>query len=199
MSSSTIRSLDLPTLTTTTDSEGYFTLVGLPPGENYIEYDNSTTTPNGGYASYRAKLNLIENITKQLDRPIYFMQVDLQGEVQVDPNATTELVNPNISVSLTIPPQTVMTEEGSAFDGMLSVSEVPNDYTPGVLSDTLDPSVVVTLQPMGLIFNQPVSITFPNVDNLPPGSEVDIWSLDHSTGEFFYGGHRTGERGWQPD
>ena len=30
----------------------------------------------------------------------------------------------------------------------------------------------------------PVPITFPNVDGLPPGEEVDIWSLDPELGEF---------------
>ncbi len=29
-----------------------------------------------------------------------------------------------------------------------------------------------------------VPITFPNFDNLPPGTETDIWSLDPATGSF---------------
>ena len=29
---------------------------------------------------------------------------------------------------------------------------------------------------------RPVPFTFPNFDNLPPGTETDIWSLDPATG-----------------
>ena len=37
---------------------------------------------------------------------------------------------------------------------------------------------------MSICVSQPVPITFPNIDNLEPGGEVDIWSLDPNLGEF---------------
>jgi hypothetical protein len=33
-------------------------------------------------------------------------------------------------------------------------------------------------------FATSVPITFPNIDNLAPGSEADLWSLDPATGTF---------------
>ncbi len=41
-----------------------------------------------------------------------------------------------------------------------------------------------SLQPTGVTFSQPAPITFPNLDGMPPGSEVDIYSLDPDTGSF---------------
>ena len=37
---------------------------------------------------------------------------------------------------------------------------------------------------MGVKFFEPASITFPNIDDMPPGSEADIWSLDPESGLF---------------
>jgi YD repeat-containing protein len=37
---------------------------------------------------------------------------------------------------------------------------------------------------VGVTFTIPAPVTFPNVDQLPPGAEVDIWSLDPDRGEF---------------
>ena len=71
---------------------------------------------------------------------------------------------------------------------MISISPVPAGFTPGSLPDTLVPDQVITVQPMGLTFNTPARVTFPNTSGLSPGSEVDIWSMDHSTSEFFVAG-----------
>ncbi|MFQ5964050.1 MAG: MopE-related protein [Candidatus Scalinduaceae bacterium] len=180
-------------LSTTTDSNGNFLLSGLTPGENHFDYDGSTATaPTGfSYGAYLGMEDLIVNVTNVITRPIYIMHLDSEGEVQVDPNNTTVLNNPNAGITLTIPPNTVKDENGANYSGMLSVSEVPAGFTPASLPDTLEPGMVVTIQPMGLTFDQPAPITFPNLDNLASGSQLDLWSLDHSTGEFFIAG--TGE------
>jgi hypothetical protein len=55
-----------------------------------------------------------------------------------------------------------MDEDRNEFDGMISISPVPAGFTPGSLPDRLVPDQVITVQPMGLTFNTPAPVTFPN-------------------------------------
>ncbi|MCB1317808.1 MAG: hypothetical protein KDK27_17705, partial [Leptospiraceae bacterium] len=172
----------------TTGNDGYFELSGLQPGENYIEFNGITAQPAGTYGAYRAQKELIANVTNVIDRPIYIMAIDMAGQTQVVPDNTTIVTNPNLNATITIPAHTVMNDADEEYSGPISVSEVPDEFTPGSLPDTLDPGLVMTIQPMGLTFNQPAPISFPNFDNLPAGSEVDLWSMDHETAQFFIAG-----------
>lgn len=186
---------------TTTDSQGYFTLTALAAGEVDIEFDGAKALRGGRrgrpgqgstgqpiYGAYRGTYNLMDRAVLEIVRPIYIMRLDHTGEVLVNPNGTTVVDNPNIGVCITIPPHTVKDESGQDYTGVIGVSPVPPELTPGSLPSFLKPSQVVTIQPMGLTFLNPAPITFPNNDGLPPGSQVDIWSMDHSLGKFFRAG-----------
>ena len=109
----------------------------------------------------------------------------------VDPNNTTKVDNPSIGVSIIVPPHTAKNSDGTDFIGALSISEVPDGLAPAALPDELQPGLLITIQPVGVIFDPPVAITFPNIDNLAPGNEVDIWSLEPTSGQFVVVG--TGE------
>ncbi|MEM7125680.1 MAG: RHS repeat-associated core domain-containing protein [Chloroflexota bacterium] len=172
----------------TTDADGYFELSGLEAGEQYFEFDGATANPTGTYGAYRSQQMLIANVVNAIERPIYIMAIDTAGQTMVDPNQETVVTNPNINTTIEIPPNTVMDDGGNEYSGPISVSEVPDDFTPSSLPDTLDPGMVLTIQPMGLTFDEPAPITFPNFDNLPPRSVVDIWSMDHETSQFFVAG-----------
>jgi RHS repeat-associated protein len=175
--------------TTTTDANGVFTFLGLPPGEGNFDFDGSTATaPVGPFGAYRSKIFLeIDHITT-IDRPIYIMRVDIAGQVMLSPNQAVNVSNPNNGVTLSIPAFTVLTDDDRWYSGPISVSSVPEEFTPSSLPDTLEPGSVITIQPMGLTFDQPVPLTFPNTDGLAPGSEVDFWSMDHATSRFFVAG-----------
>ncbi len=172
----------------TTNSDGYFEMSGLQPGENYFEFNGNTAQPAGTYGAYRAQKVLIGNVTNVIDRPIYIMAIDTAGQTQVDPQAITVVNNPNLTTTMTIPAHAVINDAGAEYSGPISISEVPDEFTPGSLPDWLDPGLVMTIQPMGLTFNQPAPISFPNFDKLAPGSEVELWSMDHETARFFVAG-----------
>jgi RHS repeat-associated protein len=184
----TVRLMTSPIVNATTDERGYFLMAGIPAGEHYFEYDGSTATPAGTYGAYRGQKVIVANVTNIVDRPLYIMAIDKAGETAVKPNARTVVNNPNINVTVSIPANTVVDDNGQLYGGPISVSPVPEQFTPAALPDTLDPSRVLTIQPMGLTFRNPAPIRFPNSDNLEPNSEVDIWSLDHELGRFFIAG-----------
>ena len=83
-----------------------------------------------------------------------------------------------------VPAFTALTETGGQFTGEISISEVPAELAPASMPEFVDPGLLITIQPSGLEFATPLAITFPNVDDLPPGSEVDLWSVDPSIGAF---------------
>jgi len=172
---------------TTSDTSGNFTLDSIPGGEQILDVDATTAilAPDGSqYASFREAIELIPDVTNNIDRPIFLPRIDSSSSTTVDPANTTVVTNPNLGVSLTIPPNTAKNPDGTDFTGDLSISEVPAGFAPAPLPEELEPGLLVTIQPVGVSFSTPVPITFPNTDNLSPGSEVDIWSLDPDTGEF---------------
>ena len=100
----------------------------------------------------------------------------------VNPEQTTMVDNPNIGVTLEVPPSTAMDSEGNEYSGPLSIASVPVEATPRELPEAFSPSFIITIQPTGIQFNTPVAITFPNTDNHPPGSVVEIFSLSERGG-----------------
>ncbi|MEZ4864465.1 MAG: RHS repeat-associated core domain-containing protein [Caldilineaceae bacterium] len=188
----TVRLMNSTPMSTTTASDGSFHFTGIPEGEQYFEYNGSSAGSSiaavGSYGAYRGQKAIIAHVDNAIERPIYIMKIDMAGKTDVDPNTSTVVNNPNIGVTLNIPAHTVMNDQGQPYTGPISVSPVPRGFTPASLPDNLDPSRVLTIQPMGLTFQQPAPIRFPNSDNLTPGSEVNIWSLDHEQGKFFIAG-----------
>jgi len=174
-------------VSTQTDTQGNFTLVGVPAGDQIIDINSSKANPAPGgapYASFRGKMVLIPNVNNIEERPFSMPRLAMASLTQVNPTATTVVKNDELGITLTVPAGMARNSDGSQFTGQLSISEVPGNLAPVALPEFLEPGMLVTIQPVGVVFAQPVPITFPNVDNLPPGGNVDIWSLDPDSGEF---------------
>ena len=169
------------------DANGVITINNAPSGDQVLDIDTAAANnaPDGStYAGFREKFVLIANVDNQVDRPFYLPRIDASSLTTVDPNATTMVVNSGLGIELEVPPNTAKDESGNNFTGELSISMVPKDLAPAPLPEDIDPGMLITIQPVGVTFDTPVPITFPNTDNLAPGNEVDIWSLDPQNGEF---------------
>ena len=169
------------------DGNGFVILTGLPNGRQVLDIDSTTAAlaPDGSsYAGFREQYVLEANSSNVVTRPFFLPRIADSSLTTVDPNATTVVTNAALGVSITVPPHTAKNPNGTDFTGQLSISEVPRGLAPAPLPDTLDPALLVTIQPVGITFATPVPITFPNLDQVPVGNEVDIWSLDPATGAF---------------
>ncbi len=169
-----------------TNAQGEFVLLNITSGEQILDIDSATAdnAPNGDqYAGFRERI-LIDAGFIAVVRPFYLPRIDSSSLTTIDPNQDTTVTNPNLNISMTVFAGTAMAEDGSLFDGQLSISEVPNALAPAALPSFLEPGLLITIQPVGVTFTTPAPITFPNFDNLPPGSGTDLWSLDPESGQF---------------
>ncbi len=174
-----------------TDANGYFELANIPGGDQVIDFDTkpANPAPDGSiYAGFREKIFLRAGTANVISRAFYLPRIDPAGLTTVNPAATTLVHNPNLNVTLIVPPNTAKNQNGTNFTGQLSMSEVPASLAPVAMPEELAPSLLLTAQPVGVTFSQPVRLTIPNVDGMPPGSELDLWSVDPSTGQFSISG-----------
>ncbi len=142
-----------------------------------------------GYAILVAPVDLIANVTTQMASPLIIPPIDTAHAVPVNPNATTVVTNPALpGVALTIPAGTAKHADGSLYSGSLSISLVPEYGRPESRPVELRPGLSITIQPAGVVLDPPAPLTFPNVDNLPPGNDLDLWSLSPDTGTFTHVG-----------
>jgi len=174
-------------VSTTSDVQGNFTVINVPAGTQVFDIDASTANPGPGnatYASVHEQLELLADVTNTVERPFFLPRIDAASATQIIPGATTVVTNPNIGVTLTIASDAAKNQDGSNYLGEISISEVPDGLAPAALPGELNPSLLITIQPVGVVFDPPAQIIFPNTDNLADGNEVNIWSLEAGTGTF---------------
>lgn len=172
---------------TTTDGNGDFTLTGVPSGDQILDFDSSTAAPapdGSPYAGYRKHVILLDGVTNVVERPVYLPRIDMASATTVVPDQTTFVVNPDLGITLEVPPFSAKNPDGTDFTGQLSISAVPDGFTPSQMPPELDPGLLITIQPVGVVFDIPAPITFPDVDGLAPGNAMDLWSLDPNQGAF---------------
>src|SRR4029453_16214554 len=73
---------------------------------------------------------------------------------------------------------------GGGGSGCVTVTPVNADKVPMAPGFGQQPRFVVTIQPVGTIFNPPAAITLPNVDGLAPRAVTEMYSYDHDLAAF---------------
>ncbi|MEM9385516.1 MAG: hypothetical protein AAGA68_10675 [Pseudomonadota bacterium] len=170
-----------------TDGDGEFLIEDLVAGEKVIDFDTSAAMagPNGAsYAGFRERIVLVDG-ANQIDRPFYLPRVNGDSLTTVNPAVDTVVTNAEIGVSLTVFAGSARDQEGNLFSGQLSISEVPDGLAPAALPEDLEPGLLFTIQPVGVTFDIPATLSIRNDrDNWPAGSAIDFWSLDPDLGVF---------------
>ena len=177
-------SVEGSTVTTTTDANGEFTISGIPHGAQIVSLDATGLTASNGhqYANFKGRLKILPNVLNRPHRDYMLPRVNPDHISMVNPARATTVSNSDIGVSMTVPAETVMSSDGTMYSGPLSISMVPIDATPRELPEEFNPSLLITLQPVGMSFTTPVPITFPNTDNLAADTLLDLFSLSERGG-----------------
>ena len=89
-------------------------------------------------------------------------------------------------LTLTVEPGSVLGPDGLPVDNpQIGISTVPAEMVQDMLPPGLreQHTFEITIQaPGAAVFTTPVRITFPNYENAAPGTQVNIFSFDHTTG-----------------
>ena len=146
----------------------------------------------GEFPFVAEKLNLMlghevyAGVNNVIDRPIFLPALDIDGSAQSGDFATEDVTvtNSALGAAVEVKAGTLTNRAGQTFEGTLSITEVPTDLTPAALPEGILPDLVVTIQPGEMVFGEPAELTLPNNAGWPPGFEMELWSINPTTGDF---------------
>ncbi len=192
-----------------TDEMGNFRLQPAPVGRFFVHIDGRQATnaiPEGAYYPFVGK-TWTSRAQEEVTVGNIYLPLIVEGTLQATSTLTqTEVRFPNAvlqefpefdGVRLTVPPDTLFSDDGSR-GGSIGIAPVPPDRLPGTLPQGLDLPLVITVQTDGATnFDQPVPVQFPNLPDpktgraLSPGARTAIWSFNHDTGRWEVAGPAT--------
>lgn len=177
---------------TKSDAAGNFVLINLSTsclGRQLVAYDGNTATDGETYAGVNLAYTLIAGHVTGPEL-VHMPTISDAETIMVKQNASVDQV---FSYS-TIPGVTVTVYAGTTLtmpDGTqpdpfpMAAVLVPVDRLPDAPSPTAGTlrASIVAFQPANTTSSLPVSVTFPNVVNTPPGVNMELDTLDPIVGE----------------
>jgi YD repeat-containing protein len=178
--------------TTTTGSDGSFLLdfgTNPPPADRLQVHGEQATGATYPFIAEKIALllghDVYSGVNNVIARPIFLPPLDMADGQKIDPThdmTVTTAAIPDASVSIKAGSLTM--KDGSPFTGTLSITQVPTNLTPAALPADLHPDLVVTIQPGDMVFNTPAPLSLPNRSGYAPGTTLNLWSINPTTGFF---------------
>ena len=177
---------------TLTDAGGNFVLQAPPPGPNMLLVDGRTaSTPTAQYPPVEVQINVASSGPTRVPFVLYLpvldtahpvtLPLDAGGFTTTEVQATTPLI-PGLVV--TIPAGTKITGPDGNPVSQITITPVPVDRTPMPFPPGVSPPMLFTIQPGGAVPSQPLPITFPNVQQDAPSTQVNLWFFDLAAGNW---------------
>lgn len=161
----------------------------VPPNTLQIYGDGITGEDNYPYIAEKLPLLLgheaYPNVNNVISRPIYLPALDTANGKTINPAADTTVTTAAIpKASVFVKAGTLKDTEGNPYTENLSITQVPTELTPAALPPNLHTDLVVTIQPGDMVFTTPAPLSLPNRAGYAPGSTMDLWSINPTTGFF---------------
>ena len=161
---------------------GQFTIRPAPVGAFKLMADGSTA-PDGPWPTLEFDIVTVAGQDNDVGLPIYLPRLDptiscasRRRPADVDPAAGAGLLVDVAPGAATFP--------GGARSGCVTVTPVNADKVPMAPGFGQQPRFIVTIQPVGTIFNPPAQMTLPNVDGLRRAQVTEMYSYDHDLAAF---------------
>jgi Glucodextranase, domain B len=166
-----------------TAGNGQFTIQGAPVGTFKLMADGATAA-GGPWPTLEFDVLTIAGRTIDVGLPIYLPRLDAENRLCVSETVGGTLTLPQVpGFALTVAPGSA-TFAGGARSGCITVTPVNGDKVPMSPGFGQQPRFVVTIQPVGTMFNPPARMTLPNVDGLAPRQVTEMYSYDHDLAAF---------------
>ncbi|HEX7284991.1 MAG TPA: hypothetical protein VF532_02355, partial [Candidatus Angelobacter sp.] len=150
------------------DGNGQFVISPAPVGVFKLMADGGTASRPGVWPTLEYDIITIPGQNNTVGSPIYLPQLNPNSKVCVTASSGGTLTIPEVpGFALTIAPGSA-TFPGGSRTGCVTVTPVNMDKVPMVPGFGQQPRFVVTIQPVGTMFNPPAALTIPNVDGLAP-------------------------------
>jgi len=197
---------------TVSDAAGNFVFSNLPDqciGSQLIRYDGSSATaPGGRYAGVDLIYTLVAHQVVVSPVLVHLPRIDDRETVMVKQNAPMDQTFTFTTIpflSITVYAGTILTmPDGSQPDPFpltaveVPVDRLPEEFSPQAQNPTSILGFIVAFQPANAVASQPVAVTFPNTLNTPPGTFVQLFTLDPTRGQMIpYGSGRASNDGMQ--
>ncbi len=167
-----------------TNAQGTFLISSAPVGSFKLMADGTTALGTKSYPTLEYDIVTIAGQNNTVGSPIFLPALDIVTKLCVDATHGGTLTLPQSpGFSLTVLPGSA-TFPGGTKTGCVTVTPVNGDKVPMVPGFGQQPRYIVTIQPVGTLFNPPAPITLPNVDGLTPSSITEMYSYDHDLGMF---------------
>ena len=124
----------------------------------------------------------MQNILNRPIRDYMLPRVNPAHVATVSATSSTVVSNTSIGVSMTVPAGGVKNPMALCTQAPCLFLVFPLTPPQGSFQNFSSPNFIITLQPVGLRFANPVPITFPNTDNYAAGLLLDIFSLSEKGG-----------------
>ncbi len=182
-----------------TDVDGRFSIEGLTtPGPARLHISGASAShvggemgydvPPGSFPSLYFDVIVIPGISNVLPSTVLLPALD---PANVTTYSTTE---PTILTIDGVEGLRMIIEPGSMHMGLggdpypdgtpMSLNQVHHEDVPMPMPDGAAPPFAWTLQPAGAYFDPPVTVEYPNMSGLAPGSVAYFLTFDHDTGDF---------------
>jgi len=168
-----------------TDAAGTFAIAPAPVGVFKLMADGTTATLGGQqFPTLEYDIVTVAGQENTVGMPIYLPALDPNARVCVSPTTGGVLtIASSPGFSLTIAAGSA-TFPGGSKTGCVSVTPVNPDKVPMAPGFGQQPRYIVTIQPVGTVFNPPAPMTIPNMDGLAPRTKTEMYSYDHDLAAF---------------
>ncbi len=177
-----------------TDVAGQFHFSGIPAGQAKLRVEglpathlNGAPIPAGSFPTLTFDILLVPNAANSLPTPVLLPPLNPHNARAYSTTHDVELTVEGVEgLKMIVHAGSMRLPDGSpAPDGtIIALNQVHHDDVPMPMPDGAAPPFAWTLQPGGSTFDPPVSIIYPNMSSLPPGSIAYFLSFNHGTNQF---------------
>lgn len=177
--------VDAPSIWDWTDEHGAFRLAATP-GSHVVSVNGFESGPINGkqYPVIAIPINAVEGQENDIGMPALLPELDPLSFLDVsDTQGGTLTLRANPLWQMHLAPGQARFANGSRT-GKLYVASVPPDRIPMPVAGGKTSRFFDTVQPLNVVFDPPAKVSFPNLDNLKPGTVTDIFTLSYTSGTF---------------